>query len=110
MASKDDAYQKIAEMWTFPESESFRKMLEAMMTLEDAELLLECREPVTVPELAVKLKTSEKSLFEKLDNLYKRGLIFKGTTQYQFRRGLHFGFAGTPAATVSGDISFVTKL
>ena len=33
MAQKDDAYQKIAEMWTFPESESFRKMLEAKFWL-----------------------------------------------------------------------------
>ena len=97
MANVNDAYQTIAEMWTFPESASFRKMLEAMMTLEDAELLIECREPVTVPELAERLKVDEKSLTEKLDNLYKRGLIFKGSTQYQFRRGLHFGFAGMPA-------------
>ena len=58
MTQKQDAYYKIAEMWTFPESASFRKMLEAMMTLEDAELLLECREPVSVPELAKKLKVS----------------------------------------------------
>ena len=42
MTQKNDAYQKIAEMWTFPESESFRKMTEALMTPEDAALLLEC--------------------------------------------------------------------
>jgi ferredoxin/predicted transcriptional regulator len=93
----NDAYQTIAEMWNFPESASFRKMLEAMMTLEDAELLIQCREPVTLAELAKRLKVDEKSLSEKLDNLYKRGLLFRGQTQYQFRRGLHFGFAGMPA-------------
>jgi NAD-dependent dihydropyrimidine dehydrogenase PreA subunit len=94
MAQKNDAYQKIAEMWTFPESESFRKMLGTIMTQEEAALLLECTTPVTVPELAKKLKTDEKSLAEKLGSLFKRGLIFKGPTQYQFRRGRHYGFAG----------------
>lgn len=97
MVIQNDAYQTIAEMWTFPESKSFRKMLESLMTKEDAELLLECREPISVPELVKKLKVDEKSLSDKLDNLYKRGLIFRGVTQYQFRRGLHFGFAGIPA-------------
>jgi NAD-dependent dihydropyrimidine dehydrogenase PreA subunit/predicted transcriptional regulator len=97
MAQKNDAYQKIAEMWTFPESVSFRKMIEALMTPEDAALLLECTTPVTVPDLAIKLKTDEKRLSEKLESLFKRGLIYRGPTQYQFRRGRHFGFAGTLA-------------
>jgi NAD-dependent dihydropyrimidine dehydrogenase PreA subunit len=95
---ENDAYQKIAEMWTFPESESFRKMLEAMMTLDEAELLLECTTPVTVPALAKKLNMDEKSLADKMDNLAKRGLIYRGRTEYHFRRGVHFGFAGGPAS------------
>jgi len=94
MTPQNDAYQKIAEMWTFPNSESFRKMLGTIMTLEEAELLLECTSPVTVHDLAARLKTDEKSLKEKLDDLFKRALIFRGPTQYQFRRGRHFGFAG----------------
>lgn len=96
MAEKTDAYQVIAEMWTFPKSQSFRNALEALMTREDAELLIECREAATVPELAKKLHVDEKTLGEKLESLYKRGLIFRGPTQYQFRRGRHFGFAGMP--------------
>ncbi len=94
MTQKHDAYQEIAEMWGFPESASFRKMLEALVAKDDAELLLQAREPVTGPELAKRLKVDEKSLAAKLDDLYKRGLIFRGRTQYQFRRGRHFGFAG----------------
>jgi NAD-dependent dihydropyrimidine dehydrogenase PreA subunit len=90
----NEAYQKIAEMWTFPKSDSFKKMLAAMMTADEAALLLACKEPLTVPELAAKLKVDEKSLAVRLDSLFKRGLIFKGPTQYQFRRGRHFGFAG----------------
>ena len=39
MVKVNDPYQKIAEMWTFPESQSFRKMLEALMTQEDAAAL-----------------------------------------------------------------------
>src|SRR4030042_829497 len=101
MTGKDDAYQTIAEMWSYPESYSFRKSLEALFTLEEAELLLECREPVTVPELPERLKLDEKSLAEKLDDFVKRGLIYKGKIQYQFRRGVHYGFAapsGVPQA------------
>ncbi len=99
MTSQNQDYQKIAEMWTFGNSDSFKKMLEALMSPEDAALLLECTTAVTVPELAARLKTDEKSLGEKLDILFKRGLIFRGQTQYQFRKGIHFGFAGrvTPA-------------
>jgi len=98
MVDQNDAYQKIAEMWTFPESKSFRKMLEALMTREDAELLLEATTPVTPAQLAERLNVDEESLAARLDNLAKRGLIFRGKTEYHFRRGLHFGFAGMPAS------------
>ena len=98
MVDQNDAYQKIAEMWTFPESKSFRKMLEALMTREDAELLLEATTPVTPAQLAERLNVDEESLAARLDNLARRGLIFRGKTEYHFRRGLHFGFAGMPAS------------
>jgi ferredoxin len=73
-------------------------MLECLMTLDEAELLLQATEPVTVPVLAKKLKVDEKTLAAKLVNLAKRGLIYRGQTEYQFRRGVHFGFAGPPAS------------
>jgi ferredoxin len=98
MAKVNDAYQTIAEMWTFPESHSFRKMIEALLTPEDAQLLLEARTPVTTAELAVRLKVDEKVLSEKFDLLAKKGLIFRGKTQYHFRRGVHFSFAGGPSS------------
>jgi NAD-dependent dihydropyrimidine dehydrogenase PreA subunit len=97
MAPQNDAYQKIAEMWTFPESRSFRKMLELLMTPDEAALLLQCTEPITVPALAKKLNLDENKLYDKMDNLAKRGLIYRGRTEYQFRRGVHFSFAGPPA-------------
>ena len=96
MPRPDDAYQVIAEMWTFPESDSFRKMLEALMTPEEAEFVLEARSPITAADLAKKLNADEKETTDKLDNLAKRGLIFRGKTEYHFKRGLHFGFAGPP--------------
>jgi NAD-dependent dihydropyrimidine dehydrogenase PreA subunit len=97
MAKVNDAYQTIAEMWTFPDSQSFRKMIEALLTPEDAQLLVEARKPVTIPELAQRLKLDEKYLTDKFELFAKRGLIFKGKTQYNFRMGVHFGFAGMPA-------------
>jgi Na+-translocating ferredoxin:NAD+ oxidoreductase subunit B len=93
MANKIDAYQTIAEMWDFPESQSFRKSLEALFSREEAELLLELREPVSAPELAERLKINAEKLTVTLNDLVKRGIIYKGRTQYQFRRGVHFGFA-----------------
>ena len=69
MSEYDDAYQVIAEMWTFPESHSFRKMLEALMTPEEAEILLASREPITAPALATKLGADETYIADKLDNL-----------------------------------------
>jgi ferredoxin len=98
MAETNDAYQTIAEMWTFPESKSFRKMIEAMFTLEEARLMLEARTPVTIPELARRLKMDEKALAEKFDNFARRGLIYRGPTQYHFRPGVHFSFAGGPSS------------
>jgi ferredoxin len=98
MAKVNDAYQTICEMWTFPESESLRKAFQALLTPEDAALLLECRTPVTVPELAAKVKKDEKYIAEKMDTFVKRGIIFHGKTQYHFRRGNHYGFAGMPAS------------
>ncbi len=47
MSKTNDTYQKIAEMWTFLGSQSFRKMLEALLTPEDAASLLEMTVPVT---------------------------------------------------------------
>ncbi len=98
MAKVNDPYQVIAEMWTFPESKSFRKMIECMFTAEEAALLLEARTPITIPELAKKLNADEKELAAKFDNFAKRGLIYRGPTQYHFRRGVHFSFAGGPAS------------
>jgi NAD-dependent dihydropyrimidine dehydrogenase PreA subunit len=102
MAVKNDAYQKIAEMWTFPESRSFRKMLVLLLTPDEAALLLQCTEPITVPALAKKAKLDEAQLYDKMDNLAKRGLIYRGRTEYQFRRGVHFSFAGPPAGPQYG--------
>jgi len=98
MAKERDAYKEIATMWTFPESKSFRKMLEAIITPEEADLLLEMTTPITAPELAKKLNADEKTIAEKLENFFKRGLVAKGQTQYHFKRGLHFYFAGLPAS------------
>ena len=98
MALHNDAYKKIAEMWTFPESESFRKMLECMFTLEEAEFLLQCTTPITAPALAKKLNADEAQTADKLDNLAKRGLIYRGKTEYLFRRGVHYSFGGQPVS------------
>ncbi len=98
MAQVQDPYQVIAEMWTFPKSESFRKMLECMFTAEEGALLLEARTPITIPELAKKLNMDEKVVAEKYDNFAKRGLIYRGKTQYHFRRGVHFSFGGMPVS------------
>ncbi len=73
-------------------------MLEALLTPEDAALLLEMTVPVTAAQLAKRLDIDERSLSAKLDIFAERGLVFRGRREYHFKRGLHFGFARMSAS------------
>lgn len=75
---EDDAYRKLAEKWDYPDSSRFRKILEAIMTLEEANLLCEMPTPTPTEDLVKKVNMSQESLEKKLHELACRGLVITG--------------------------------
>jgi predicted DNA-binding transcriptional regulator len=75
MASEQDVYDKLSERLGAPGSKRFVKVLEAMVTPEEAGVILELQKPATVQELAVRLKVDEKTLHTKLDAMKEKGII-----------------------------------
>jgi NAD-dependent dihydropyrimidine dehydrogenase PreA subunit len=61
-------------------------------------LLLEILTPATCQQLAQRLKIDEKSLFEKLEGLRRRRLLFKKGDKYLFHIAMHGFFARIAAA------------
>jgi len=96
--SEKDIYTQLQERVIFmgggTESKRFRAILEEMFTPEEGRICLELIEPVTCPELAIRLNMDEKSLQAKLNNLVDRGYLNRGKTQYGFPRGFHHDVVG----------------
>ena len=91
-----DAYLKLAEKMDRPGDASYLNYLNVLMSPEEAELLVECLTPTTCEQLAKRLKVDEESLRAKLDDLTRRGLLFKGKTEYVCQYGMHGYFASLP--------------
>jgi Pyruvate/2-oxoacid:ferredoxin oxidoreductase delta subunit len=97
---ENGAYTRLAEKLGAPVSERFLRILEAMFTPEESELLMELFVPATCSELASRLKIDEEVLFKQLENLVDRGVLTKGKTQYAFHKtllALHHDVVGDPA-------------
>jgi electron transport complex protein RnfB len=75
MGNQTEVYKKIAARYGVPGSEPFIKVLNAMITPEEGEILLELQHPITLPELARKVAIDETRLRKKLDDVAKRGVI-----------------------------------
>jgi hypothetical protein len=75
LAIENEVYSKLAAQLGVPGAKRFIKVLEAMVTPEEAQLLLELPKPATVEELAARLKTGEASLRTKLEDMKERGLL-----------------------------------
>ncbi len=69
MPNKNDVFDQLAERLGAPGSKRFARILKAMMTSEEAQILLEVPTPMTAKEIAKKLKIDEKSLQPKLDDM-----------------------------------------
>jgi len=80
--NKNDVFDKLAERLGAPGSKHFARILEAMMTSEEAQILLEVPDWMTAKELAKKLKVDEKSLQPKLDDMEQRQIIRKSPQGY----------------------------
>lgn len=82
MLNEKDLYDKLAERLGAPGSTHFARILEAMMTPEEAQILLEVPTPMTTEEIAKKLNADEKSLQAKLDDMEQRQIIRKSNQGY----------------------------
>ena len=75
MTGKSDVYLRLSERLGAPGSQRFARVLEAMVTPEEGELLLELPQPATVEELAGRLSCDAESLREKLAAMKEKGIV-----------------------------------
>jgi ferredoxin/predicted transcriptional regulator len=78
----DEVYLKLAEKYRLVGDEYFLELLEVFMTPEEGKYLLELATPKTTAEVALAMRLDEATVAAKLDNLTRRGLLFRGQTQY----------------------------
>jgi Na+-translocating ferredoxin:NAD+ oxidoreductase subunit B len=82
MAVVDPVYQQLAEKYRLVGDEWFLELLQIVMTPEEGKYILALSAPLTPADLAKKLNLDENNVAARLDNLTRRGLVFRGKTQY----------------------------
>ncbi len=80
----NNVYKELSDKLGVWKSERFLKILDAMLTPEEARICLELFEPAICKELAGRLDIGEKDLSKKLDVLVDKGTLTRGLTQYAF--------------------------
>jgi ferredoxin len=75
MTQGNNVYARLSERLGAPGSGRFVKVLEAMVTPEEAGLLLELQKPASCKELASRLNTDESILQKKLDAMKAKGIV-----------------------------------
>jgi hypothetical protein len=84
----NNVYVKLSERLGAPGSRRFVKVLEAMVTPDEAELFLELPKPATCEELAGRLKIDQKSLGAKLEAMHEKGIVNKVDQGYVSHRNI----------------------
>ena len=79
-----DAYVILGEKLGYPRSERFEKVLKRLMDVAEAAIAASL--PCPSGEIARKLGKQEEIVSEKLDGLFKKGIIFNTSKGYQFAR------------------------
>ena len=82
MPDKDSVFDKLSTRMGAPGSTRFSKILEAMMTTEEGEILWNVPALMTPAEIAVKINTDVKTLQPKLDDMEKRQVIRRANDRY----------------------------
>lgn len=82
MAKRSVAFKQIAEKLNAPGSQQLDKILKAMITPEEADLMLEVWNPVTCEDLAKKLDMDVTTLYWKLNAMVKKGVITLRKNEY----------------------------
>lgn len=86
--ARSSIYKSLSDGLGVWESERFLRILEAMLTPEEAGICLELFEPATCRELAARVHIDEKELSEMLNVLVDKGMLTRGLTQYAFHTTL----------------------
>jgi Na+-translocating ferredoxin:NAD+ oxidoreductase subunit B len=97
LAESNDVFDKLTVIVGAPGSKRFARVLEAMMTPEEAQLLLDLKNPLTTEQLAKKINADPQSLQPKLDDMLKRQIIRKAKDGYVTPNGVvafHHGAIG----------------
>ncbi len=97
MTNYDPVFDKLAVLVGAPGSKRFARVLEAMMTKEEAGLLLELKQPLTAEQLANKLNLDVKELESKLEDMEHRQIIRKSPVGYATPQNIvafHHGSVG----------------
>jgi Na+-translocating ferredoxin:NAD+ oxidoreductase subunit B len=97
LAEYNDIFDKLCLIVGAPGSKRFAKVLAAMMSPEEAQLMIELKTPMTTAQLAKKMNTDEKSLQAKLDDMQRRQIIRKMKDAYITPNsvvGFHHGAIG----------------
>jgi Na+-translocating ferredoxin:NAD+ oxidoreductase subunit B len=82
MAAVDSVYQQLAEKYKLVGDEWFLELLQTVMTPDEGRYILALSVPLTPADLAARLNLDERTVAAKLDSLARRGLVFRGKTQY----------------------------
>jgi ferredoxin len=82
MSNYHEVYDKLAEKYKLVGDAHFMEFLTMLLTPEEGEYLLELSKAKTPAEIAQSFNISEKIAAAKMDNLARRGLLFRGKTQY----------------------------
>ncbi len=91
--TKNDVYEKIAEIFEYAGSQNLIKYLKILFKPEEGELLLEFLKPATCEQVAKRLNIDEKTLSEKLGDFKRRRLLFNKHDEYLFHLAMHGFFA-----------------
>ena len=91
--TKNDVYEKVAEIFEFPGSQNLIKYLKTLFKPEEGELLLEFLEPATCEQVAKRLNIDQNTLSEKLLDFKRRRLLFNKHDEYLFHMAMHGFFA-----------------
>jgi Na+-translocating ferredoxin:NAD+ oxidoreductase subunit B len=85
----DQVYDRLAEKYKQVGFQHFRDILQLIMTPEEGAIVLELSEPMSPADLAKKMNVDEDSLTKKMDQMARRGLLFRGKEQYLAWRDAH---------------------
>jgi hypothetical protein len=83
-----EVYTLLSERLGAKGSQRFVKVLEAMVTPEEARLILEIPKPAKAAELAARLKKDEKALQSQLEAMKEKGIINAGEQGFVSHRNI----------------------